>query len=430
MRRTSLSLRTRVAIAATLAAGLVVAVIAIAASIALARNDTRQLDRRLDVLVDAVQATTRHGDTTFVLTVRNADSGDLVIFRGVELPPLEVGTRDVRIGEVTYRVRTIANPEENTIISLGTRADSVLVSHREIPAFIVVGLVAMLLAGGFAWLFAGRAVRPLRQLTEQTRQLDTDGPQVASVHGAREAEELGDAMAAMLRRVSAAQDENTKSLLAARDFAASAAHELRTPLTAMRADLDTLRAHDLSESERAEVIGDLARAQRRVEATITALGQLASGDLARSEDRELVDVADLLDRVAGDTVSRGSVGPEITVTADDCGAVLAWPDGLRLAVDNLLRNAVNHADASHIALSAKRIGDRVVIVVDDDGRGLPEADRERVLGRFERGGEARPGGVGLGLALVAQQAALHGGDVVLTESPLGGVRATLQIAAR
>lgn len=47
------------------------------------------------------------------------------------------------------------------------------------------------------------------------------------------------------------------------------------------------------------MIGDLQRAQRRVEATITALGQLASGDLARTEDRELVDIADLLDRVAG-----------------------------------------------------------------------------------------------------------------------------------
>ncbi len=177
------------------------------------------------------------------------------------------------------------------------------------------------------------------------------------------------------------------------------------------------------------MIGDLLRAQRRVEATITALGQLASGDLARTEDRELVDIADLLDRVAGDALMHRADAPEITVNADDGGVVLGWPDGLRLAVDNLVRNAINHGDAKHIVLSANRLDNRLVIEVDDDGNGLPEADRERVLGRFERGPGAKPGGLGLGLALVAQQAALHGGEVVLSSSPLGGLRATLTIVA-
>lgn len=214
----SLSLRTRVAVAAFLAAGLVVALIGIVAGIALVRNDTRQLDRRLDMLTDAVQATTRHGETTFVLTVRDTKSGGLVIFRGVELPRLPLGTRNVTVGDVNYRVRTIENPEEQTVISLGTRSDTVLVNHRGIPVFIALGVLSMLLAGGFAWLFAGRAVRPLHQLTDQTRQLDTDGLQVAAVRGARESEELAEAMAAMLGRVSAAQSETTKSLLAARDF--------------------------------------------------------------------------------------------------------------------------------------------------------------------------------------------------------------------
>ncbi|MGH3726755.1 MAG: sensor histidine kinase [Mycobacterium sp.] len=425
----SLSLRTRVAVAAFLAAGFVVTLIGIVAGIALARNDTQQLDRRLDVLVDAVQATTRHGDTTFVLTVRDAKSGGLVIFRGVELPAMPLGTKNIAVDGVNYRVRTIANPEEQTVTSLGTRADAVLVNHRGIPVFVALGVLAMLLAGGFAWLFAGRAVRPLHQLTDQTRQLDTEGLHVAAVRGAREAEELADALVALLGRVSAAQSETTKSLLAARDFAASAAHELRTPLTAMRADLDTLRAHDLSDEERVEVIGDLQRAQRRVEATITALGQLASGDLARPEDRELVDIADLLDRVAGDALMHRAATPEINVNADDGGVVVGWPDGLRLAVDNLVRNAINHGNAKHIELSANQADGRVVIEVDDDGSGLPEADWERVLGRFERGPGADPGGLGLGLALVAQQAALHGGDVVLSASPLGGLRATLTISA-
>ena len=124
----------------------------------------------------------------------------------------------------------------------------------------------------------------------------------------REAEELSEAMAGMLARLAAAQQATTNSLQAAQDFAANAAHELRTPLTAMRADLDTLRIHDLPENERAEVVADLSRAQRRVEAIITALGQLASGQLAQDEDRELIDVTDLLDRVARENRAGGRRG--------------------------------------------------------------------------------------------------------------------------
>ena len=126
-----------------------------------------------------------------------------------------------------------------------------------------------------------------------------------AVRGAREAEELSEAMAGMLNRLAAAQQATTNSLQAAQDFAANAAHELRTPLTAMRADLDTLRIHDLPAEERAEVVGDLSRAQRRVEAIITALGQLASGQLAQAEDRELIDVTDMLDRVARENMRPG-----------------------------------------------------------------------------------------------------------------------------
>ena len=106
---------------------------------------------------------------------------------------------------------------------------------------------------------------------------------------------------------------------AAQDFAANAAHELRTPLTAMRADLDTLRIHDLPADERDEVVADLARAQRRVEATITALGQLASGQLAQDEDRELIDVEELLDRVARENMRPGDA-VEIEVQADGAPA--------------------------------------------------------------------------------------------------------------
>ena len=72
---------------------------------------------------------------------------------------------------------------------------------------------------------------------------------------------------------------------------------------------------------------------------------------------------------------------------------------------------------------------RSQITVDDNGCGLPAAEHSAVLGRFSRGSTAASGGSGLGLALVAQQAALHGGRIELSDSPLGGLRATLRIAS-
>jgi signal transduction histidine kinase len=276
---------------------------------------------------------------------------------------------------------------------------------------------------------SGPAIRPLRRLTEHTRRLGKGTEEMPEVRGVREAEELSEAMTGMLSRLAAAQQATQNSLQAAQDFAANAAHELRTPLTAMRADLDTLRLHDLPEDERAEVVMDLSRAQRRVEAIITALGQLASGELAQAEDREVIDVTDLLDRVARENMRPGGA-VQVVVEADEhLGSIWGWPSGLRLAVDNLVRNAVAHGSASRVLLTGHRIDHSITITVDDNGGGLPAEEHHIVLGRFARGSTAAPGGSGLGLALVAQQAALHGGSIVLSDSPLGGLRATLTVSA-
>jgi signal transduction histidine kinase len=176
------------------------------------------------------------------------------------------------------------------------------------------------------------------------------------------------------------------------------------------------------------VVGDLLRAQRRVEAIITALGQLASGQLAQIEDRELIDVTDMLDRVARENAHVGGA-VEIVVEAEDIGSIWGWPGGLRLAVDNLVRNARAHGAATRITLAAHRTGDVLTIIVDDNGRGLPADEHQTVLGRFARGSTAAAGGSGLGLALVAQQAALHGGSIELSDGPLGGLRATLTVTS-
>lgn len=429
------------AIASAVAASAVVAVFTVLTSVVLLNNDAEQLDRRLDAIVAAsVDPDDADDPGTAVLTTgRSRSTGQVVFQRGFQLPRLDPGTATVLVNGVEFRVRTVPMEQQGgLLISVGIRAEGALLNRTRIPLYTGVGVVTVLIAAGLGWLLAGPAVRPLRRLTEQTERLGQGSEEMAAVTGAREAEDLSDAMIGMLDRLASAQQVTTNSLQAAQDFAANAAHELRTPLTAMRADIDTLRIHNLPADERDEVVADLARAQRRVEAIITALGQLASGQLAQDEDRELIDVTEMLDRVARENMRAG--GAEIVLDADDIGLVQGWPGGLRLAVDNLVRNAVAHGAATRIVLTARRTvgaldvetgmraADVVTIVVDDDGRGLPVDEHRTVLGRFARGSTATPGGSGLGLALVARQAVLHGGSVELSDSPLGGLRATFTLS--
>jgi signal transduction histidine kinase len=429
----SASLRTRVALAAAAAAAAVVAVFTVLTSLVLANNDAAQLDRRLDSIIDASVYDQANG---VLQTGRSRSSGQVVFQRGFQLPQLPPGTETVEVNGVEYRVRTIpVDQQGGVLMSVGIRANSILLNRARIPLYTVVGVVTVLMAGGLGWLLAGPAIRPLRRLTEQTMRLGKGSEQMTAVKGVREAEELSDAMAGMLDRLAAARLATTNSLQAAQDFAANAAHELRTPLTAMRADLDTLRIHDLPADERDEVVGDLARAQRRVEAIITALGQLASGQLAQLEDRELIDVTDMLDRVARENGRAGSRNDAVEIEVrsdDDIGSIWGWPGGLRLAVDNLVRNAIAHGGASRIVLTAHRLmapnGEVLTVVVDDNGCGLPAEEHQFVMGRFARGSTAAPGGSGLGLALVAQQAALHDGGIELSDGPLGGLRATMTVS--
>lgn len=430
------------AIASAVAASAVVAVFTVLTSVVLLNNDAEQLDRRLDSIVEASVDPDQSADPSHAVltTGRTRTTGQVVFQRGFQLPRLEPGTANVMVNGVDYRVRTILmEQQDNLLVSVGIRAEGALLNRTRIPFYTGVGVVTVLIAAGLGWMLAGPAIRPLRRLTEQTMRLGEGSSEMDAVKGAREAEELSDAMVGMLSRLSAAQQVTTNSLQAAQDFAANAAHELRTPLTAMRADIDTLRIHDLPADERDEVVGDLTRAQRRVEAIITALGQLASGQLAQAEDREPIDVTDMLDRVARENMRASTA--ELLVEADeDIGSIEGWPGGLRLAVDNLVRNAITHGGASRIVLAAHRTPgpmnpeserrgpDVLTIVVDDNGRGLPADEHQAVMGRFARGSTAVPGGSGLGLALVAQQAELHGGGIELSDSPLGGLRATLIVA--
>ncbi|GAA4875099.1 HAMP domain-containing sensor histidine kinase [Actinomycetospora straminea] len=433
-RRRSASLRLRVALAAGLASTVVVVLVGVLASVLLTREQTERLDRSLVPGSPAVLGSFASTRADLAVTLRAPD-GTVRRVSGPELPLTPLGIPiSVDVGGVAYRVRTAPGPAPGALVTVGATEDDTRARVAERQRLVTgLGVVAVALAAGLGWVFAGRAVRPLRRLTDRAATLDGAvdpdvAPPTVRADGSRESEELADALSAMLARLHAEQQRSTASLHAARDFAAAARHELRTPLTAMRTDLEVLAAHpDLP--ERDEVLADVLRAQARVEATLTALGQLAAGDLPDTvgpDGGDAVGVADLL-RLAAEDARRAHPGLAV-VAEEPAGVVHGSLEGLRMALANAVVNAVRHGRAGTVRLGAHAGEDGgVVLTVDDDGRGLPAAEQEAVLGRFVRGSTTGAPGSGLGLALVAQQAARHDGQVRLEDAPGGGLRVSLAI---
>ena len=162
---------------------------------------------------------------------------------------------------------------------------------------------------------------------------------------------------------------------------------------------------------------------------VAALERLAQGELTTAADFVPFDMTDLLDRAAHDAER---TYPDLQVSLVPSPAVLmvGLPVGLRLVVDNAIANAVKHGGATEVRLAVNSSAAGVEITVDDNGSGVPEEERSAVFERFARGSTASRSGSGLGLALVAQQAELHGGTASLGTGPLGGARLTLRMAGR
>lgn len=286
---------------------------------------------------------------------------------------------------------------------------------------LAVGAAAIAIAAGLGWFFAHRAVLPLRKLTTATADVGTRlSLDVPPAHGTTETAELTAAMNRMLDRIARERHHTADALATARDFAATSAHELRTPLTSMRTDLQVLRTMDLPESERHEILDDILTTQRSVEDTLGALERLALGELATADDFDDVDLDDLIDQIVEDA---HRTHPDITVDSTVPGPLRlrGLAAGLRSILENAVTNSVRHGHATRLHITARRTGDRIELTVDDNGTGIPEGDRDRLFERFTRG-DTTAAGSGLGLALVAQQAHVHGGTAQLTDSPLGGTR--------
>lgn len=431
------SLRARVAVATAIGTAIVVVIAGAVVWFGITSAWKERLDRRLDEAAgfaipflprgpDDIPRTPNDQDT--VITVRR--DGQVKSNSDITLPPLDVGYADTYINGVRYRVRTleVRAPQPATLAVGATYDDTIAQTNNLHRRVILICALSIGAAAVFAWLLAAFAVRPFKRLAQQARSIDADErPQVA-VRGASEAVEIAEAMRGMLQRIWTEQDRTKDALASARDFAAVSSHELRTPLTAMRTNLEVLSTLDMPDDQRKEVLGDVVRTQSRIEATLTALERLAQGELSTADDHVPVDITELLDRAAHDA-ARIYPGVDVSLVPSPTCIIVGLPAGLRLTVDNAIANAVKHGGATRVQLSAVSSRAGVEIAIDDNGSGVPEDERQVVFDRFSRGSTASHSGSGLGLALVAQQAQLHGGTASLESSPLGGARLVLRIPA-
>jgi signal transduction histidine kinase len=353
-------------------------------------------------------------------------------------PPTRLGYRTVRAGEATYRTLIRRTPDGSLLETGASLAPLEGRVGRLRTLAILLSLAGVAVTAALAWWVAGLAVRPLRGLRSAVARVSSTrdlSRRLAEREGVEEIDAVAQSVNAMLARLERSAGETEEALEATRRFAGDAGHELRTPMTALRANLDALaRNPAMPEAERRAALAD---AQAEVDAAIrllSALQTLARGDAGTALPRERVDLAELVDAEV-ERARRRHPGVEFELRAPAGTAVVdGWPDGLRSLVANLLENAAVHGRADgrvEVTLAPHDGGWR--FAVDDDGPGVAPDERELVFERFGRGaasgGESTAAGAstptagsGLGLALVRQQARLHGGDAWVEDSARGGAR--------
>ena len=218
-----------------------------------------------------------------------------------------------------------------------------------------------------------------------------------------------------------------------RDFVANVSHELRTPLTAIRGYVEALLDGPPDEEQTRRFLEIIARHSARMERLVTDLLRLARLD-ARQELLDVVtcEIQQIFNAVVADlsqTIQAKAQRVTISVAPDAC-TIEGDPAKLYDIVRNLVENAVNYSpDKADVRLEAVRRDGLVEVSVSDSGPGIPATDLTRVFERFYRVDKARsrPGGIGLGLAIVRHLVELHGGRAAAENRPEGGARFTITL---
>ena len=271
----------------------------------------------------------------------------------------------------------------------------------------MVGSSLVLLA--VAIVFLRNQVKSLRRLAAAADGFGKGRPvPLFKVEGAAEIRQAALAFMRMRDRIRRQIRQRTQML-------ASVSHDLRTPLTRMKLALELLGDDPAVE----ELKSDVVEMERMVHGYL---------DFARGEGAEEpvdTDVSLLLEDIAA---AMRREGIPLSVAAEPEYVIPVRPNALRRCLGNLISNARRYG--SHVWLTGIAVADGVDLLVDDDGPGIPETERERVFRAFVRLDTSRnpsTGGVGLGLTIARDVARSHGGDVRLETSPQGGLRARVHL---
>jgi len=263
-----------------------------------------------------------------------------------------------------------------------------------------------LLVFGVAALFLRNQVRGISRLAAAAEAFGMGrdrGP--IKPEGAIEVRRAASAFNRMQERLRRFLEQRTTML-------AGVSHDLRTPLTRLRLALAMM------EETPAEDLAGMTSDIEEMENLIAIYLSFARGE--GSEQAAPTDVLLLLEDVCA---AARRAGADVSYAAPEAMFVTLRPESMRRAITNLLDNARRHA--RRIAIAASQQGERNIrITIDDDGPGIPAAQRETLFRPFE---SAAPGGTGLGLAIARDIIGAHGGNILLADSPMGGLRVMIEL---
>jgi signal transduction histidine kinase len=309
-------------------------------------------------------------------------------------------------------------PDQPLVAAVQPKGPPIRIAWALVLAVLVLGIAASVYT----------TIRPLHAqldvLSQAAKQfgsgnLDSRAP----VHSADDAGHLAETFNEMAARVQGLIQSRQELLMAV-------SHELRTPVSRLRFAIEMVADEDDAKMRAKKVDkihGDLVELDELISEllTYTSLGEGREPNLAT------VDCSHELSKLAHDA---RALNPKIDLVFEEntLGEIQADKLLFKRAIGNLLSNAVRYT-TSRVELVASLDDKGLVVVVDDDGPGIPEADRERVfepLVRLDKARSRHTGGVGLGLALARRIARSHGGTLVVSTSPAGGARFTLELPSQ
>jgi signal transduction histidine kinase len=280
---------------------------------------------------------------------------------------------------------------------------------------------ALVLAVVLGWLLAGRALRPLRQVTETANRVaDRSLHERIALEGPDdEVKELADTVDAMLERLD-------RSFDAQRRFVANASHELRTPLTTNRTLLEVALGDPDVSADLKRLAPTLLTTNERSERLIDALLALARAD-QDDHPRVEVDLSELVRHLTDETDLDG-LRLELTLRP---ARVLGDRELLRTMTANLIDNAVRHNTSDGwIEIRTDSAGDEARLELSNSGATIAAEEAAALTEPFRRLGTARTGnGHGLGLSIAASVAHAHGGQLAIEPLERGGLRVSIRLPA-